>query len=262
MKSHLKEHQNNFGRIMKSLSKDKDSMVNVVGVKFAIVLLKHISKEHYKHKMLSLQTKNKKLKRLIELKVKNSNINKISVPVSNLLSHVLTEKEQNHLKCGLKYCFIDCNKNVKKYLVAELETLTQQTPDCVEPDKQEEYHKFLRAYADIFSSNICNSKDCTYHELKSLIKSKDIKVLQGDKNSSIIIMDSNKYYKKLETMLKEGIKKGMYKETTDTTLLDFKLFQEFLYCDYKDYKDYEKMRPVYNHPARLYDLPKPINLII
>ena len=75
-------------------------------------------------------------------------------------------------------------------------------------------------------------------------------------------MDSNKYYKKLETMVKEGIKKGMYKETTDATLHDFKLFQEFLYCDYKDYKDYEKMRPVYNHPARLYDLPKPINLII
>ena len=34
--------------------------------------------------MLSLQTKNKKLKRLIDLKVKNSNINNFSVPVINL----------------------------------------------------------------------------------------------------------------------------------------------------------------------------------
>ena len=45
------------------------------------------------------------------------------MPVINLLSHVLTEKEHNHLRCGLKYCFIDRNKNVTKYLSAEHETL-------------------------------------------------------------------------------------------------------------------------------------------
>ena len=85
--------------------------------------------------MLSLQTKNKILKRLIDLKVKNSYINNFSVPAINLLSNVLTEKEHNHLKYGLKYCFIDRNKNVKTYLSAELETLAQLTSDCVEPDK-------------------------------------------------------------------------------------------------------------------------------
>ena len=127
--------------------------------------------------MLSLQTKNKKLKRLIDLKVKNSNINNFSVPVINLSSHVLTGKEHNNLKYDLKYCFIDRNKNVKKYVSAELETLTQQTSDFVEPEKLEKYHEILRAYADIFSSNIYNSKDYTYHDLKSLIKNKDIKVL-------------------------------------------------------------------------------------
>ena len=42
--------------------------------------------------MLSLQTKNKNLKRLIELKVKNSTIIKFSVPVINLSSHELIEK--------------------------------------------------------------------------------------------------------------------------------------------------------------------------
>ena len=73
-------------------------------------------------------------------------------------------------------------------------------------------------------------------------------------------MNSKKYHKKLETMVKEGIKNNIYKETTDTTLPDLKLFQDFLYRNFKDYKDYEKMRPVYNRPARL--LPKPINLII
>ena len=63
--------------------------------------------------MLSLQNKNKKLKRLNQLKVKNSNINNFSVPVINLSSIVLTEKDQNHLKHGLKYCFTDHNTIVK-----------------------------------------------------------------------------------------------------------------------------------------------------
>ena len=155
-----------------------------------------------------------------------------SVLVIKLSSHVLTEKGHNHLKYGLKYCFIDRNKNVKKYLSAELEILTQQTPDCVEPGKLEEYHEFLRAYADIFPRNIYNSKDYTYHNLKLLIKNKDIKVLPGDKDSSIMIMDSKMYYEKLEIMVTEGIKNGIYKKTTDTTLHDLKLFQDFLYRNF------------------------------
>ena len=60
------------------------------------------------------------------------------------------------------------------------------------------------------------------------------------------------YYEKLETMVKQGVKNGIYKETTDTTLHDLNLFQDFLYRNFKDYKDYEKMRPVSNRPTRLY----------
>ena len=79
---------------------------------FTLVLLKGISKEQYRHRMLSFQTKKKKLKRLIDLKIKNNNIDNFSVPVFNLSSYVLTEKEDNHLRYGLKVCFIDLNKNV------------------------------------------------------------------------------------------------------------------------------------------------------
>ena len=122
------------------------------------------------------------------------------------------------MKYGLKYCFIDCNKNVRKYLSAELETLAQKTSDFVKPGKLEEHHEVLRAYADIFSRNIYNSKDYTYYDLKSLIKNKDIKVPEGDKYSSLRIMDSKMYYEKLKTMVKEGIKNGIYKKTADTTL--------------------------------------------
>ena len=186
--------------------------------------------------MLLFQAKNKKLKCLIDLKIKNSDTNTFSVPVINLSSHVLTEQEHEYLKYGLKNCFIDRNKNVKKYLSAELETLAQQTSDYVEPDKLEEDHELLWAYADIFSNNIHNPKDYTYHDLKSLIKNKDINVLQGDKDSSIIIMDSKKFYEKLETMVNEVIKNGISR----------------LPINFKDYKDYKKMRPVSDRPAWFY----------
>ena len=64
----------------------------MIGASFTLVLLKRISKEQYKHRMLLLQTMNKKLKCLIDLKIKNSNLNNFSVPAINLSSHVLTEK--------------------------------------------------------------------------------------------------------------------------------------------------------------------------
>ena len=45
-------------------------------------------------------------------------------------------------------------------------------------------------------------------------------------------MDSKMYYEKLEIMVTEGIKNSIYKKTTDTTLHDLKLFQDFLYRNF------------------------------
>ena len=61
-------------------------------------------------------------------------------------------------------------------------------------------------------------------------------------------MDSKKYYEKLETMVNEGIKNIVFKETTDTILHDLKLFEGFLYRNCKNYKGYEKMRLVSSGP--------------
>ena len=52
----------------------------------------------------------------------------------------------------------------------------------------------------------------------------------------------------LETMANENIKSVFFKETTDTTLQDLKLFQDFLHRNFKDYKDFEKVRPLSNGP--------------
>ena len=45
-------------------------------------------------------------------------------------------------------------------------------------------------------------------------------------------------------MVNEDIKNGIYKESLYTTLHDLKLFQDFLYCNFKICIDYENMRPV------------------
>ena len=43
----------------------------MIGASFTLVLLKGISNAQYKHRMLSFQTKNKKLNLLIDFKIKN-----------------------------------------------------------------------------------------------------------------------------------------------------------------------------------------------
>ena len=54
-------------------------------------------------------------------------------------------------------------------------------------------------------------------------------------------------------MLNDGISKGIYVPTEDTTLRDLKLFQDFLRRNFKDkYDEYEEMRPVSHEPGKLY----------
>ena len=60
MKSNLKEHQNNLSRAMKSLQKDKYSMVNMISVDLTLVLSKRTSKEEYTLNMKMLLLQNKK----------------------------------------------------------------------------------------------------------------------------------------------------------------------------------------------------------
>ena len=53
-------------------------------------------------------------------------------------------------------------------------------------------------------------------------------------------------------MLDEGIKRGTYERSTDTTKHDLETFQRFLYQNFKNHPTYDKMRPKSSQPARLY----------
>ena len=47
----------------------------------------------------------------------------------------------------------------------------------------------------------------------------------------------------------EGTAHGKYIETSDTTHVDLKRFQDFLYRNFKNKKSYDNMRSVSNQPA-------------
>ena len=89
-----------------------------------------------------------------------------------------------------------------------------------------------------------------------MIQNKDIVVVKGDTDSSVVIMKKLDYAIKLDTMIDYGIMKGTHVETNDNTLKELLLFQDFLYRNFRNYERYEDMQPDSNQPARLYGTAK------
>ena len=51
-----------------------------------------------------------------------------------------------------------------------------------------------------------------------MIQDKDIVVVKGDKDSSVVIIKKSDYVTKLDTKIDDGILKGTYVKTADNTL--------------------------------------------
>ena len=51
----------------------------------------------------------------------------------------------------------------------------------------------MRAYTDIFTNYIFATKDYTCHNLKDIIRDKDLVLLRGNRDSSVIVMDRIDY---------------------------------------------------------------------
>ena len=97
-------------------------------------------------RMSSFKTKTKKL-----IALSNTTKNKINaydVPVINLSSIQLIDKEINQLYFGLDHSYVDKNKHVKKNLTANFESLTQAVNREILNEKKEDFHEFLRAYCE------------------------------------------------------------------------------------------------------------------
>ena len=149
----------------------------------------------------------------------------------------------------------------KKNLAANFETLANKLDDNIPPQNKEDFHEFCRAYTDIFSKNVFTEKDYTYKTLKSLKSDDTIAIVPGDKDSCVVVMDKVHYVNKLNEMIEEGIKNGIYEETEDTTLKDLKRFQDFLSRNFKKNDKYTEMYPSSTNQQNCMEQPKLINLI-
>ena len=152
------------------------------------------------------------------------------------------------MKLGLDYCFVDKNKDVSRFLAANMESLADNVKGNINYKNLEHSHEFLRSYTDIFTNNIYATKDYTYHNLRGMIQNKDIVVVKGDKDSSVVIMKKSDYVTKLDTMIDDGIMEGTYIETTDITLKELWQFQGFLYRNFHNHERSKDMQSDSNRP--------------
>ena len=99
-------------------------MINNYGKTFCNIITNHIMNRLRESRMLSLKTKNKKLRRLIELKQPPPQYDQ--VPIVNLTKYVLSTVERSQLELGLEYSFINKSENQRRFLAANLESICQR----------------------------------------------------------------------------------------------------------------------------------------
>ena len=133
------------------------------------------------------------------------------VPIINLSDYELSEAERKRLQLDLDYIFVNKERDLKKNLAANLETLASQASSFVGHTKLVDFHQFLRAYTNMFTKNIYATKDCTYKNLKNHIENKDLVVVSRDKDSCVVILKRGDYDKKCNVwLIKESLMEHMH----------------------------------------------------
>ena len=80
---------------------------------------------------------------------------------------------------------------------------------------KEEFYQLLRSTTD---NNVDHTRGTMFHKAKLIRDNKDIVILSGSKDNSIVIMNKNDYNKTLDDMVNEGIQQRKSKETGDDIL--------------------------------------------
>ena len=123
-----------------------------------------------------------------------------------------------------------------------MESLADSVKGNIDHKNLKHFHEFLRSYTDIFTNNIYAVKNYTYHNLRGMIQNKDVVVVKGDKDSSVVIIRKSDYVTKLNTMIDDGIMKGTYVKTTDNTLKELPRCQDFLYRNFHNHERHKDMQ--------------------
>ena len=151
-----------------------------------------------------------------------------NVPIINLSDISIADKERSYLKHGLQHSYVNKNKKTKLNIAAEFESLLLSVNSSVTVDNKEEFHHFLRCSTSRFAQNIFHTQDYTRKTLYNLSSNPDIAVLQGDKDSTVVILRRDVYNAKIQAIIEEGLLNEKYMETTDNTISDLQNFQNFL----------------------------------
>ena len=250
LKTELNTHNRNLRELIDKQHKIRENIRNTYGNRFHNFVHYLVLKTLRENNIKQLQTKNQKLFNLTG-KHNNTQYVKLSIPIINLSSQDLDTTILE--KTGLNHSYIDKNKFMKRELIVELETLANTVDNTVKPENKEEFHEFLRSTTNIFTQNVFHTKDKTFKSLSELRQNKNIVILSGDKDSSIVIMDRKDYVNKVNKMIDEGIHNGKYAlSDEDKTHNNLHNFQQFLYRNFRKHSEYTNMRPNSNQPGRFF----------
>ena len=136
------------------------------------------------------------------------------------------------------------------------EALSSKLDPFIKEDLKENLHEYFRSVTNIVSNNLYRFKDNTFKLLNRLRKNENIVVISADKESCTAILNKTDYANKVNAIIREGISKGKYVETVDSTHKDLKHLQDFLYRHFYKTKYCDGMRPVSNQPAQFFTTAK------
>ena len=120
-KDHMKSHLNKHFNDIRDLGYCQDKLEREIRPIFTDIMLKSISKLLQREILESFRTKNKKLFNLTKRRTKE-NVD-YKVLIINLSNCQLNEKEYDQIKMGLNHCFINKDKNIKKHIAANMESI-------------------------------------------------------------------------------------------------------------------------------------------
>ena len=136
LKSQLQKHKKLLSRLIEEHGNYRQITNSVLLYK---LLSNFVLKTSKKENTFQLSTKNKNLR---NLQPKQSSYNSGKVPIINLLS--MQSIDISPFEHGLKQCFEERKKYIKKDIAVEFETLCSSVDKDISPDDKENLHEFLR----------------------------------------------------------------------------------------------------------------------
>ena len=148
----------------------------------------------------------------------------------------MTSEESKQLNLCLVYSFVDKSKNIKKFSAVNFESIANRITVNLQRDQRENVQEFLRTFVDIFTRSVYTTTNYTYKHLKRISNDQSLVVVFGDKESCVVLMNITDHQEKLQKIVDDGIKNGIYKLAENNTLKDLKLFNSFFYKNCRKYE--------------------------